>query len=114
MNFPRRGEIYWVNLDPTIGAEIAKTRPALIISNDIGNQYADRVIVAPITSGGTGKVYPFEVFVAAGEGGLSQDSKVLLDQIRTLDKSRLGRWIGSLDVGRMSEVNRAIRLSLAV
>lgn len=67
MTVPRRGEIYWVNLDPTVGSEIAKTRPALIISNDIGNQYADRVIVAPISSGSVKKVYPFEVRLNAGE-----------------------------------------------
>ena len=66
MIFPQRGEIYWVSLDPTIGSEIAKTRPALIISNDIGNQHADRVIVAPISTANVSKVYPFEVKLAAG------------------------------------------------
>jgi mRNA interferase MazF len=114
MRLPRRGEIYWVNLDPTIGSEIAKTRPALIISNDIGNQYADRVIVAPISSGSIGKIYPFEVHLKPGDGGLSKASKVLLDQIRTLDKSRLGQQIGALSAERMEEINRAIRISLAV
>ncbi|HWQ13815.1 MAG TPA: type II toxin-antitoxin system PemK/MazF family toxin [Roseiflexaceae bacterium] len=114
MTSPRRGEIYWVALDPAVGSEIAKTRPALIISNDIGNQYAARVIVALISSGGTAKVYPFEVRVAAGEGGLERDSKVLLDQIRTVDKSRLSRRIGALTPERMEEVDRAIRRSLAV
>lgn len=114
MNFPRRGEIYWVNLDPTIGTEIAKTRPALIISNDIGNQYADRVIVAPITTRNMDRVYPFEVFVPRGEGGLAQNSKVLLDQIRAIDKRRLGNLIGGLSVERMAQVNQAIRWSLSV
>jgi mRNA interferase MazF len=103
-----------VNLDPAVGSEIAKTRPVLIISNDTGNQYADRVIVAPISSGGIAKIYPFEVRLNAGEAGLSKDSKILLDQIRTLDKSRLGNQIGTLTVERLEEVNRAIRLSLAV
>ncbi len=114
MRFPHRGELYWVSLDPTVGSEIAKIRPALVISNDIGNQYADRVIVAPITSGSLGKVYPFEVHLIAGEGGLSKESKVLLDQIRAVDKSRLSKHIGALTPERMEEVNRAIRLSLAV
>lgn len=114
MSFPRRGELYWVSLDPTIGSEIAKTRPALIISNDVGNQFADRVIAAPISSGSTDKVYPFEVLLPAGEAGLGKPSKVLLDQIRTLDKQRLGNRIGALTDQRMEEVNRAIRLSLAV
>jgi mRNA interferase MazF len=114
MKPPQRGEVYWANLDPAIGSEIAKTRPALIISNDVGNQYAARVIVAPISSGGLGKVYPFEVHLNPGEGGLSKESKILLDQIRTLDKSRLGEQIGALGAERMEEVNRAIRISLAV
>ena len=114
MNFPRRGELYWVNLDPTIGTEIAKTRPGLIISNDIGNQYSDRVIVAPITSQHTDRVYPFEVLIPQGEAGLTQDSKVLLDQIRSIDKQRLGDRMGLLSAHRMTEIDRAIRLSLSV
>lgn len=103
-----------MRLDPTIGSEIGKTRPALVISNDVGNQYADRVIVAPITSGGLSRVYPFEVLAPAGEGGLVSDSKIVLDQIRTVDKRRLGQLIGVLSPQRMAEVNEAIRLSLAV
>ena len=114
MNHPQRGEIYWVNLDPTVGSEIAKTRPAVIISNNVGNQYAERVIVAPLTTANVDKVYPFEVKLAEGEGGVAQTSKVLLDQIRTVDKSRLGRRLGTLPAARIEEVNRAIRLSLAV
>ena len=114
MNFPRRGELYWVNLDPTIGSEISKTRPALIISNNTGNQYADRVIVAPVTSGSMSKTYPFEVLLPATEAGLPKASKVLLDQIRTVDKQRLGAKIGELSNERMEAVNRSIRLSLAV
>src|SRR5215218_9317552 len=103
MKPPQRGELYWANLDPAIGSEIAKTRPALIISNNIGNQYADRVIVAPISSGSLGKIYPFEVLLKAGEGGLPKESKILLDQIRTLDKSRLGQQIGTLSSERLEE-----------
>jgi mRNA interferase MazF len=114
MKPPQRGEVYWANLDPAIGSEIAKRRPALIISNNIGNQYADRVIVAPISSGSLGKIYPFEVLLQPDEGGLAKQSKILLDQIRTLDKSRLGQPIGTLTTERMEEVNRAIRISLAV
>jgi mRNA interferase MazF len=114
MKYPLRGEIFWVRLDPTIGAEIAKTRPAVIISNNTGNQHSVRVIVAPITSSNIAKVYPFEVKLEASESGLQQISKVLLDQIRAVDKSRLGNRIGTLSAERMEEVNRAIRLSLAV
>jgi mRNA interferase MazF len=114
MSFPRRGEIYWVNLDPVVGSEIAKTRPCIVISNDVGNQYAPRVIVAPITSQNLGHVYPFEVRVSAEEGGLDRESKVLLDQIRTVDKRRLGDRIGELSDEYMAHVSQAIRLSLAV
>lgn len=114
MIFPRRGEVYWVNLEPVIGSEIAKTRPAVIISNDTGNEHADRVIVAPITSRRDNKIYPIEVGLEAGEAGLPRPSKVVLDQIRTVDKSRLGGKIGVLAPDRIDELNRAIRISLAV
>jgi mRNA interferase MazF len=114
MTFPRRGEIYSVKLDPVVGTEIAKTRPAVIISNDVGNQYSARVIVAPITSRGTQKVYPFEVGAPAGEGGLPQPSKIVLDQIRTVDKQRLGLRIGMLSAERIREVDQATRRSLSV
>ena len=113
VTWPRRGELFWVALDPVVGSEIAKTRPAVVVSNDIGNQYADRVIVAPVSSGNTQRVYPFEVLVSAGEGGLTVASKVLLDQIRTVDKRRLGRQVGELPPERMHQVNEAIRLSLS-
>lgn len=114
MNYPHRGEVYWVQLDPTIGSEIAKMRPSVIISNNIGNQVADRVIVAPMTTANVGKVYPFEVKVESGEGGVAQPSKILLDQIRTVDKARLGNRLGQLPAARIEEMNRAIRLSLAM
>ena len=114
MSHPLRGELYWVKLDSTVGSEIAKTRPAVIISNNVGNQYADRVIVAPITDANNARVYPFEVKLEVGEGGVTQTGKVLLDQIRTVDKRRLGARLGTIPAARMEEVNRAIRLSLAV
>ena len=71
LSFPRRGEIWWVALDPVVGSKIAKTRPALIISNDVGNRYSRRVVVASISSGNVDRVYPFEVLMPAGEGGLA-------------------------------------------
>src|SRR5207249_2558077 len=75
VRFPLRGEVYWVDLDPTVGSDISRTRPCLIISNDMGNQYSARVIVAPLTTGGADRAYPFEVLVTAGEGGLERSSK---------------------------------------
>ena len=114
MSFPRRGEIYWVALDPTVSTEIAKTRPALVISNDSGNQHADRVIIAPITTQRQPRLYRFEVSLSVGEGGVTVPSKILLDQMRTVDKSRLGRFVGRLAAQRMLDVDQAIRVSLAV
>jgi mRNA interferase MazF len=114
LTFPRRGEVYWTNLDPAFGAEIAKTRPAVVVSNDLGNEHSPRVIVAPITSRWIDRVRPFEALLPAGEGGLSQASKALLNQVRTLDKRRLGQRIGAVTPARMQEVDRALRLSLAL
>jgi mRNA interferase MazF len=90
-----QGDIYLINLDPVIQTEIGKTRPGLIISINAMNHHSPRLIVAPISSS-VGKVYPFEVVIPAGIGGLKKDSKVMLDQIRSLDKTRLVRRIGAL------------------
>jgi mRNA interferase MazF len=110
----RRGEIYLVSLDPTVGSEIKKTRPALIIQNDVGNKYSPLTIVAPITSTPRTKKYPTEVNITARESGLDSDSTVLLNQIRTVDKSRVVQKLGALSQAKMGEVDEAIRISLAV
>ncbi len=111
---PRRGEIYLVALDPTLGSEISKTRPCVVISNDIGNEYSARVIVAAVSSRGLERIYPFEVLVEPGDGELAERSKILLDQIRTVDKVRLMRRIGTLSPDIMRAVDRALRLSLSL
>jgi len=113
VNFPKRGEIYYVNFDPTIGVEIKKTRPALIIQNDIGNMYSQATIVAAITSTSRGP-HPYEVSVKAGEGGLTKDSLILLNQIRTIDKRRLGKKLGVVSSEKMQEVNEALKISLEI
>jgi mRNA interferase MazF len=110
----RRGEIYLVNLDPIVGSEIGKSRPALIIQNDVGNQYSPVTIVAPVTSQEANKKYPTDVWITAHESGLEKNSRVLLNQIRTVDKTRIHRKIGKLSAERMQEVNQAIRASLAL
>jgi mRNA interferase MazF len=110
----RRGEIYLVSLDPTVGSEIKKTRPALIIQNDVGNKYSPLTIVAPITSTARAKKYPTEVNITAKESGLDSDSTVLLNQIRTVDTSRIVRKLGALSQAKMREVDEAIRISLAI
>jgi mRNA interferase MazF len=107
--YPQCGEIYWVNLDPTVGSEINKKRPALIVSNDIGNEFSKRVIVAPITSNAS-KIFPFEVGLALkGKRG-----KILLDQIRTVDKSRLENRIDVCDSGILGDVDLALKKTFAL
>ena len=95
MDYPRRGSVWLVNLDPTIGAEIRKMRPAVIIQNDIGNKYSPIVIVAAITSRCKAR-FDIEVEVKAPEGGLNRDSVILLNQIRSVDKKRLVKQLGVL------------------
>jgi mRNA interferase MazF len=107
--FPRRGDIYWVSLDPTVGSEIQKTRPGLILSNDLSNKYAQRVIIGPITNS-VGKLYPFEAKVRILEGV----SKIMLDQIRSVDKMRLGKKICSITVEEMHQVEKALKLTLSL
>jgi mRNA interferase MazF len=109
----KRGEVYWINLDPTVGAEIKKTRPALIVSNDVNNQHAQTVTVLPITSK-TDKVYPFEVQVPAGTIGNREACKIKANQIRTVDKSRLGASMGILPGDLLSRVESAMLLHLAI
>ena len=112
---PRRGDIYLVNFDPTLGAEIRKTRPALILQNDIGNKFSPVTIVAAISSKFEEPLYPTEVLISAKAlTGLTVDSVVLLNQIRTIDKKRLVKQLGTLSAAEMEEVNQALRISLAL
>lgn len=111
---PRRGEIYLVSFDPAVGSEIKKTRPALILQNNIANRYSPVTIVAAVTSQFTQPPYPTEVFIEAPHGGLSADSVVLLNQIRTIDKRRLVKRLGSLGNEAMSQVDRALQISLGL
>ena len=103
--FPRRGEIYWADLDPTIGTEIQKTRPALIVSNDDANEFSNLVMIAPITSK-IKRVFPFEVKIPLK----GKNSKILLNQCRAIDKFRLSGKIGEVDIRTMEAVENAIRI----
>jgi mRNA interferase MazF len=105
----RRGEIFWVKLDPTIGTETKKTRPAIVISNDSQNRVGRRYIVAPITSV-IKMVYPFEVEININ----GKSSKVMLDQIRTIDHRRLGEKLGQVSQEELSQVEKAIKLVLHI
>ena len=111
---PLRGEVYFVTFDPTLGAEIRKTRPALILQNDIANRSSPITIVAAITSKFDEELYPTEVLVRAPEGGLDTDSVVLLNQIRSVDRRRLMRRVGRLVPETMRLVDRALVLSLGL
>ncbi len=111
----RRGEIYWVQLDPTVGAEIKKTRPALVVSNDNNNRFSDLITVLPITSQAkTARL--FEVLIPMGQGGLKKISKAKANQIRTVDKSRFGdEPLGfALDQKLMAQADQAIKIHLAL
>ena len=92
----KQGDLYLVNLDPTLHTEIGKTRPALILSIDEMNDHLPRVLVAPISSS-VQRVYLHEVFIPAGTGGLAKDSKIMPDQLRSIDKRRLIKKIGQVD-----------------
>ncbi len=111
---PRRGEVYLVAFDPTVGREIKKTRPALVLQNDIANRHSSITIVAAITSQFEGRLYPTEVLVKMPEGGLRTDSVVLLNQIRSVDKKRLIRRLGRLKPATMRQVDRALAISLSL
>ena len=111
---PRRGQVWVVHFDPTVGHETKKTRPALVIQNDIGNRHSPVTIVAAITSATGGKTYPTEVPIRAGEAGLTADSLILLNQIRSIDKQRLMKRLGTLEAEAMVRVDSALAVSLGL
>lgn len=111
---PRRGEIYLVNFDPTVGSEIKKTRPALVLQNDIANRHSPITIVAAITSKYDANLYPTEVLVKPPEGGLTTNAVVLLNQVRSIDKGRLIKRLGVLKPATMENVDRALQISVGL
>jgi len=113
MDFPKRGEIWFVSLEPVVGHETGKTRPALVISNDRNNLFAETVTVLPITSK-TEKIYPFEVFLPSKETHLAKDSKVKCNQIRTVDKKRVINFVSSLFPEKLEKVEKALLIHLDV
>jgi len=108
----KRGEIYLAALDPTLGKEISKTRPIVIVSNDKNNAFSGTVTILPISSQNIDKVYPFEVLLPKGTGNLPKDSKIKADQIRTIDRARIVKHIGGVGSAEMKEIEKAIRLHL--
>lgn len=110
----KRGDIFYADLSPVVGSEQGGVRPILIIQNDIGNKYSPTVIAAAITSKLTKAKLPTHIELPSLEYGLEKDSVVLLEQIRTLDKTRLREKISSLSTFKMQEVNKAMLISLGV
>lgn len=107
----KRGEIYWADLDPVIGSEQGGIRPVVVIQNNMGNRHSTTVIVAAVTTKEK-RPLPIHVPVTAAESGLKYDSVVLTEQVRTLEKTRLGRRLGSLNAQTMRRVDQALSLSL--
>lgn len=109
----RRGDVVIVRLDPAEGHEMKKTRPAVVVQNDVGNKNSSTTIVAPAT--GTYRGYPFEVLVEAAESPFEKDSSVRLDQIRVVSiEKRIHSVAGSLDSETMEAVDEALKLSLGL
>ena len=106
---PRRGDVYWVALDPTVGTEIKKTRPAVVVSNDSCNAHGRRVVVLPITSN-VDSVYPGEALTRIK----GQPGRALGDQIRSLDKIRLQSRIGALTAEELAAVDEALLVTLGL
>ena len=106
-----RGEVWIVQLDPAIGSEIKKSRPALIISNDANNRLLEHVTILPITES-AGKIYTVEVFLPKGTAGLLKDSKIRCSQIRTLDKSRLVKVLGRIPEKYWVAIQNALNIHL--
>ena len=110
----KRGDIYYADLSPVVGSEQGGIRPVLIVQNDIGNRFSPTVIAAAITSQ-TGKArLPTHINIAGGSVGLTKDSVILLEQIRTIDKKRLREHMGRLDDKQMAEVDTAIAVSFGL
>ena len=110
----RRGEIYYADLSPVVGSEQGGVRPVLIVQNDVGNKHSPTVIAAAITSQREKAKLPTHIELRAASCGLSQDSVVLLEQIRTIDKRRLKERMGELDAPAMSQVNNALEISFGL
>lgn len=109
----RRGDVVIVRLDPAEGHEMKKTRPAVVVQNDVGNKHSTTTIVAPVT--GTHNGYPFEVLVEAADSPFEKDSSIRLDQIRVVSiPTRIQSVVGRLDTPTMAAVDEALELSLGL
>ena len=110
----KRGDIYYADLSPVVGSEQGGVRPVLIVQNDVGNRYSPTVIAAAITSQKEKSKLPTHIELDSKNCGLSKDSVVLLEQIRTIDKRRLREHMGHVDEGLMNQVDSAIAVSFGL
>ena len=110
----KKGDLYFADLSPVVGSEQGGVRPVLVVQNDVGNKYSPTIIVAAVTSQTSKAKLPTHVEVAATQGGLSKDSVVLLEQLRTIDKRRLKERIGALSDSQMPVVDNALGISLGI
>lgn len=110
----KRGEVYYADLSPVVGSEQGGVRPVLVLQNDVGNRYAPTVIVAAITSQISKAKLPTHIELDSTTYGLPKDSIILCEQLRTLDKRRLGQLVCVLPTNLMREINRALSLSLGM
>ncbi|MCC2865690.1 type II toxin-antitoxin system PemK/MazF family toxin [Ihubacter massiliensis] len=110
----KKGDLYFADLSPVIGSEQGGVRPVLVVQNDVGNKYSPTIIVAAVTSQKNKANLPTHVEIAADGNGLSKNSVVLLEQLRTIDKKRLKERIGTLDHDRLPDVDEALGVSLGI
>ena len=110
----KRGDIYYADLSPVVGSEQGGIRPVLIVQNDVGNKYSPTVIAAAITSQKYQTSLPTHISVNGGGCGLAKDSIVLLEQVRTIDKTRLKEHMGTLDNNEMHKINKALSVSFGL
>lgn len=110
----KRGDIYYADLSPVVGSEQGGVRPVLIVQNNVGNKFSPTVIAAAITSQINKAKMPTHIEIGAADYGLSKDSVILLEQVRTIDKKRLKERIGHLNENLMDRVNEAIEISLGL
>ncbi|MFC3861143.1 type II toxin-antitoxin system PemK/MazF family toxin [Deinococcus antarcticus] len=109
----RRGDIYQVNFEPSVQGEPARTRPAVVITNDLANETLPHLVVAPITSN-VSREYPFDVMLPAGSCGLTESSRVQLNYVRGLNRTRFGDYLGSLTLGQLVELDRKLKVHLGL
>ena len=110
----KKGDLYFADLRPVVGSEQGGVRPVLVVQNDVGNKYSPTIIVAAVTSQTSKAKLPTHVELAATQGGLSKNSVVLLEQLRTIDKQRLKERIGALSDSQLPDVDAALGVSLGI